>query len=74
MAKSKTHQSEPSFRETVNLMVDEALNLMALPAGLAEKIKKFVMRPILSDLALGLGEKLKHLQAIDLFIPNILNL
>ena len=39
MAKSKTHQSEPSFRETVNLMVDEALNLMALPAGLAEKIK-----------------------------------
>ena len=35
----KTLNTEPSFRETVNLMVDEALARMALPPGLAEKIK-----------------------------------
>ena len=35
---SSTH-AEPSFREAVNLMVDQAIGLMDLAPGLAEKIK-----------------------------------
>ncbi|MEM7176770.1 MAG: Glu/Leu/Phe/Val dehydrogenase [Pseudomonadota bacterium] len=34
-----TKPTEPSFRESVNIMVDQAMELMNLPEGLAEKIR-----------------------------------